>query len=120
MVDIQDCEKVVTENSTFYLGPSTKEYSEGYLELAPHTSLPIHNRTGSIETLTQYKGKSVMIVFDKEVGTNHLLTPKDHLEILPEGVWHIHSNPFESISITHWHFSGDIRSVIENIRKQKH
>jgi hypothetical protein len=116
MHPINDCETVTTDQAIFYLGPSTEEYSEGYLELAPHTSLPIHNRTGSIETVTQFKNKCVMVIFDESAGTNHLLDENDKLEIVPEGVWHIHANPFSVKSITHWRFKGDIRKVIKNIR----
>ena len=116
MTDISKCERVVTEQAVFYLGESNEQYSDGYLELAPHTSLTIHNREGSIENLTQSSGKCVMIVFDTEQGTNHLLHEGDGLTIKPEGAWHIHSNPFDETSITYWKFDGDIRNVIDAIR----
>lgn len=58
-----------------------------------------------------------MVVFDKSEGTNHKLDEGDKLRIEPEGVWHIHINPFEEQSLTYWCFEGDIRKIIESIRK---
>ncbi|HEQ65256.1 MAG TPA: hypothetical protein ENN64_00295 [bacterium] len=58
-----------------------------------------------------------MIIFDDKKGTNYLFNPKDELKIEPDGVWHIHANPFDEESITYWRFEGDIREVIDNIRK---
>jgi predicted dehydrogenase len=119
MFDITQCQKVeISKGAFYYLGPSTKEESVGYLELEPCTSLTLHNRLGGFENLTQVKGSCVMIVFDKPEGTNHKLDEGDELRIEPEGVWHIHTNPFDKPSLTYWHFEGDIRKVIEEIRKR--
>lgn len=117
MYDIKKCQKVKIEQGAFYLGESDKEKSVGYLELKPHTSLTLHNRLGGIENLTQVKGSCVMIVFDNPKGTNHRLDKRDKFKIEPEGVWHIHVNPFPKKSLTYWHFEGDIRKIIEDIRK---
>jgi hypothetical protein len=137
MFDIQKCQKIIMDQGAMYLGESTKEKSVGYLELKPYTSLNIHNRIGGvgylelkpytslnihnriggIENLIQVEGECVMIVFDTEEGTTHKLSAGDELSIKPEGVWHIHSNPFEKTSLTYWHFDGDIRHVIEEIKK---
>ncbi|MFC1780567.1 hypothetical protein ACFLY9_02640 [Patescibacteria group bacterium] len=117
MIQITKCEKVKTPQGAFYLGPSTKECSEGYLELKPYSSLTLHNRKGGIENLKQVEGRCIMIVFDKEGGTNHLLKEGDELTIEPEGVLHIHTNPFKKKCITYWKFEGDIRRIIEDIRK---
>lgn len=117
MQNISKCQKVPIDQGAFYLGESTKEKSVGYLELKPHTSLTLHNRLGGIENLTQVEGQCVMTIFDESAGTNHLLKKDDHLSIKPEGVWHIHSNPFDTGSLTYWHFDGDIRKIIEDIRK---
>jgi hypothetical protein len=105
------------EQGAFYLGESTEEKSVGYLELKPHTSLTIHNRLGGIENLTQVEGECVMIVFDVPTGSNHHLKKGDELKLVPEAVWHIHSNPFDNPSLTYWHFNGDIRKIIESIRQ---
>ena len=117
MYPLNKCQKVISGNATFYLGPSTKQKSDGYLKLKPRSSLSLHNREGGIEILTQVKGKCLMIVFDKPRGTNHFLKPGDKLAIKPKGVDHIHTNPFKEECLTYWHFDGDIRQVIENIKK---
>lgn len=117
MYDIKKCQKIEIEQGAFYLGESTKEKSVGYLELKPHTSLTLHNRWGGIENLIQVKGNCVMVIFDQPEGTNYKLDEGDKLKIEPEGAWHIHVNPFDKPSLTYWHFEGDIRKVIEAIRK---
>jgi len=117
MLPINHCQKVVSGKATFYFGPSTKEKSVGYLELQPQSSLALHNREGGIETVTQVKGQCVMIIFDRPQGANHLLKTGDKLIIKPKGVRHIHTNPFDKTCLTYWHFDGDIRKVIEAIRK---
>ena len=117
MFDLKKCDKIAIPQGNFYLGESTKEKSVGYLELEPHSSLTIHNRMGGIENLTQVKGVCVMIVFNNEKGTNYILSRNERLRIEPIGVWHIHCNPFDQISLTYWHFEGDIQKIIESIRK---
>lgn len=117
MYDIKKCQKIKIDQGFFCLGESTKDKSVGYLELKPNTSLNLHNRFGGIENLTQVKGNCVMVIFDKIKGTNYKLDEGDRLKIKPEGVWHIHINPFKKMSLTYWHFKGDIRKVIEVIRK---
>ncbi len=119
MHDITKCQKVeISKGAFYYLGPSTKEESIGYLELEPYSSLTIHSRLGGFENLAQVKGSCVMIVFDKPEGTNHKLAEGDELTIKPEGVWHIHTNPFDKTSLTYWRFEGDIRKVIDAIRRK--
>lgn len=59
-----------------------------------------------------------MIIFDRSEGTNYRLNERDKLSIKPEGVWHIHVNPFDQTSLTYWHFEGDIRGIVETIRKK--
>lgn len=117
MLDIKKCDKVIIDQGAFYLGESTREKSVGYLELKPRSSLTLHNRQGGIENLIQIKGSCVMIVFDSDKGTNYKLDENDKLSIKPEGVLHMHTNPFDKLSLTYWHFDGDIRKVIESIRQ---
>jgi len=120
MQDIKTCQKLEIEQGAFYLGESTEKKSVGYLELKPNTSLTLHNRLGGIENLTQVEGKCVMVVFATEKGENHLLEPTNKLSIKPEGVYHIHTNPYKEPSLTYWDFDGDIRHVIEDIRNNNH
>lgn len=117
MYDISKCQKVSINQGSFYLGESTEEKSVGYLELKPHTSLTLHNRLGGIENLIQVEGRCVITIFDKPGGANYILKKDDKLNITPEGVWHIHSNPFDVNSLTYWYFDGDIRKIIEDIKK---
>lgn len=119
MEDIKQFQKIEIPQGAFYLGESDKEKSVGYLELKPHSSLNLHNRWGSIENLIQVKGSCVMIIFNQPKGINHQLDKGDKLTIKPEGVWHIHANPFDQPSLTYWHFEGDIRKIIEAIKQGK-
>lgn len=73
MFDKVKCEKVEIEQGAFYLGESKEEYSVGYLELKPYTSLTLHNRLGGIENLTQVEGKCVMVIFKTIKGENYIL-----------------------------------------------
>jgi len=114
---IENCEKVEIPQGAFYLGTSDKDKSVGYLELKPHSSLILHNRFGGYENLTQVQGRCVMVIFDTEEGTNHLINKGDTFKIEPEGIWHIHVNPFKEKCLTYWHFEGDIRHVIKKIRQ---
>ncbi|KKP67516.1 MAG: hypothetical protein UR68_C0001G0098 [Candidatus Roizmanbacteria bacterium GW2011_GWA2_35_19] len=117
MQNIDTCEVVEIPQGKFYLGKSNKTFSQGYLELKPFSSLLIHNRPRGFENLTQVKNSCVMIVFDKPEGSTHKLNEKDKLRIVPEGTWHIHSNPSDKLSITYWYFEGDIRYIVDDIRK---
>jgi hypothetical protein len=117
MQNIKLCDKFKIKQGAFYFGESNNKYSEGYIELHPYSSLEIHNRTTGIENLTQIKGKCIMIVFNNLQGTNYLLKKGNKLQIKPKGTWHIHSNPFNKTSLTYWYFEGDIRKIIEHIKK---
>jgi hypothetical protein len=114
---IEECKKIEIPQGAMYLGESTEKRSVGYLELNPHSSLTLHNRIGGIENLIQVEGSCVMIVFSNPSGVNYTLNEGDTLRIDPEGVWHIHCNPFEKKSLTYWYFEGDIRHVIDAIVK---
>ncbi|MDD3647270.1 MAG: cupin domain-containing protein [Candidatus Dojkabacteria bacterium] len=117
MYDIEKCQNVKIAEGCFYLGPSTKEQSVGYLELNPYSSLPIHNRPTGIEKLTQVEGKCSIAIWDIERGRVVMLEEGMMLVLKPKGVWHIHANPSEEKSLTYWDFDGDIRSIISKIRK---
>ena len=120
MFDLKKCEKILSAQGAFYLGPSDEKRSVGYLELNPHSSLEIHNRPTAIENLTQVKGRCCMIVFFPK-GTKAIeLGAGDRLVIEPRGTWHIHANPFEKPSLTCWEAEGDIRHIIGAIRNAAH
>ena len=117
MYDINKCQKIKIDQGFFYLGSSDKERSVGYLELNPKTSLALHNRPTGIEKLTQIKESCSMIIYDSDEGRVVKLNAKDEIEIKPAGIWHIHCNPYDKISLTYWDFAGDIMNIIEAIRK---
>ncbi|MDO8611017.1 MAG: hypothetical protein Q7R95_10860 [bacterium] len=115
MFDINKCEKIILPQGAIYLGSSDEKKSVGYLELNPHTSLNIHNRP-AIENLTQIKGKSNMVIYNENKSETFLLHQGSKLKIKPEK-WHIHVNPYNEVSLTYWDFDGDIRKIIDNVRK---
>ena len=58
-----------------------------------------------------------MKLFDEEGNVEEVtLNEGDSLDI-SQGKFHIHSNPFEEESITFWKANGDIREIIDTIRK---
>jgi len=116
MYDIDKCQKIDLAQGVIYLGPSDKKKSVGYLELNPHTSLNLHNGP-AIENLTQVKGRCNMVVYFEEKGKTFLLNQGEKLTIPEPHTWHIHVNPYNEVSLTYWDFDGDIREIIENIRK---
>jgi|GEM_PF-5797028 len=58
-----------------------------------------------------------MVVFQRRGAKTFRLDEGDRLRIAPKGTWHIHANPFDKPSLTYWEAEGDIRKVIETIRK---
>src|SRR3990167_1593102 len=110
MYSISECQKILLPQGAIYIGRSNKNQSVGYVELNPHTSLTLHNRP-AVEKLTQVKNKCVMVIF-WEKPTLVTLNEKDSVTIKPKDTWHIHSNPFDKISLTYWDFDGDIRDII--------
>lgn len=116
MFDISNCQKVTIPQGALYLGLSNENKSVGYLELNPHQSLSLHNRP-AIEILTQVKGTCDMIVYKGGEAEVITLQEEESLTIEPEGTYHIHCNPYDKISLTYWEFDGDIREIIDDIRK---
>jgi quercetin dioxygenase-like cupin family protein len=114
MYDITKCQKVILPQGAIYLGSSDENKSVGYLELNPHTSLTLHNRP-AVENITQVKNKCEVVVFwDKE--HVNILNEGDTLSIRPAGIWHIHVNPYDEVSLTYWDFDGDIRELVNSIK----
>ena len=115
MYDINKCQKINLPQGAIYLGPSDENKSVGYLELNPYTSLTLHNRPAT-EKLTQVKGMSNMVIFNDEKGETNVLKVENTITINPT-IWHIHANPYNETSLTYWDFEGDIREIINTIRK---
>jgi len=121
MFPINQCQKIKIAQGFIYLGPSNERQSVGYLELNPKTSLTLHTRP-AVEKLTQVKGKCDMIVFDGgnkpvNVGGRIVLLNEEGKLVMKPDTLHIHSNPYDEKSLTYWDFDGDIREIIEAIRK---
>ena len=90
---------------------SDKQVSVGTLNLNPKQELPRHNRP-VLESLFQIKGKCVMKFDDEEL----TLKEGESVDIQPNR-FHIHSNPFDEVSVTLWKASGDIIEIISKIRE---
>lgn len=115
MYPIEKCEKVSLPQGNIYLGPSSEKRSDGYIELYPHASLPLHSRP-VMENLTQVAGKATMIIFrEKSDGIIMTMDVGDQMNI-PANAWHIHANLGETTSLQNWYFDGDIRAVVEGLR----
>ena len=95
---------------------SDKNLSVGTLELNPNRELSKHNRP-VLESLFQIKGKCLMKLFEEDGSVNEVtLNENDSIDI-PPNKYHIHSNPFNEMSITFWKASGDITEIINKIRE---
>ena len=95
---------------------SDENLSVGTLELDPKKELPKHNRP-VLESLFQIKGKCSMKLFEEDGRVNEVtLNEGDSIDI-PPNKYHIHSNPFDELSITFWKASGDITKIINKIRE---
>lgn len=93
-----------------------KDFSTGLLHLHPKSSLEKHNRPVD-EQLVQVYGTCVMRLFDGEEFKEIKLKEGDDL-LIPANKYHMHTNPFNSDSITAWRFDGDITEVIKYQRKK--
>lgn len=94
---------------------SDKNLSVGALWLDPKKELPKHNRP-VLESLFQLKGKSLIKIFEK-AGIKEVILKEDESIDIPPLKYHIHSNPYDEISITLWKFIGDVTEVINKIRE---
>jgi len=95
---------------------SDDKFSIGYLELNPGKELAKHNRP-VLEQLMQIKGACKIILYHEEEIKTITLNEGGNLDIKP-GQYHVHSNKDNTeISITLWKFNGDIRNIIDEIRK---
>jgi len=109
-------EKFELEQGNIMIAYSDKNLSVGTLELKPNKELAKHNRP-VLESLFQLKGKCVMKLFEEDGSVKKVILNKgESIDIAPLQ-FHIHSNESDEESITFWKASGDIREIIETIRK---
>ena len=101
----------------FYFSHSDQNFTTGVMEIPPHAELPKHNRPKAFENLIQISGKCLMKVFvaNDEI-IEHELSAGDTLR-MEKGQFHIHSNPFDEVSLTIFKAEGDITEVMKFIRE---
>lgn len=101
----------------FFFSHSSEKFTTGVMVIAPEKELQKHNRPLAVENLIQISGKCTMKLFNDDTEfTEHILMPGDYLQI-PQGVFHIHANPFKTESITLFRAQGDITEIMKNIRE---
>lgn len=76
----------------------------------------MHNRP-AIEKLTQVKNRGQVVIYMDKSSEIITLEEGESYTIKPANTWHIHVNPFDKVSLVYWDFEGNIKSIIENIRK---
>ena len=95
---------------------SDENFSLGFLEVNPDSEFKKHNRP-CVETLYQIKGNATMLLFDEDGNREEIaLSEGEELEI-SAGKYHIHSNRTAEPCIQMWKAKGDIRDILNNIRK---
>ena len=95
---------------------SDKNLSVGTLELNPKQELPKHNRP-VLESLFQIKGKCMIKLFEDENDVKEVVLEEGNSIDITPLKYHIHSNPYDEISITFWKANGDITEIINKIRE---
>ena len=101
---------------TIFTLHSTKEVSFGLLKLPQKTALPAHNRP-VLERLIQVQGKCMMKLMKNGKVSKEIVMKEGSVLRIPRNQYHIHTNPFNEVSITVWKFDGDITKTISRIRK---
>jgi quercetin dioxygenase-like cupin family protein len=104
----------------WYFSHSDKNVTTGLLILQPGAKLPKHQRPVSYESSVQISGKSRVMILksDSEVDIERtvMLSPGEQIR-LEKGHWHIHSNPFEEVSITLFKHIGDMTKAMQETRE---
>ncbi len=103
------------DTGRLFISHSDKKLSTGLLLLNPHTEFQKHNRPVQ-EQLVQVFGGCTIKIFENGEIKEISLKEGGKLKIRPNQ-YHIHSNPYNNISITLWKFDGDITEIIRNLRK---
>jgi quercetin dioxygenase-like cupin family protein len=104
----------------FSFSHSDQNFTTGVLTLSPGASLPVHNRPGGFENLTQIYGKCEILLFDEQNDSEPVRTLELNVNdtlVINRGRWHIHSNPTDGISITLFKLVGDITDIMNTLRK---
>ena len=108
-------EKYNLDQGNIMIAFSDENLSVGTLEINPKQELDKHNRPVP-ESLYQLRGKCVMKIFEEDGSEKEVVLSEGESLDIPPLTQHIHTNPFDDISLTFWKASGDIRDIIESIR----
>ncbi|RJO60014.1 cupin domain-containing protein [candidate division WS5 bacterium] len=95
---------------------SNNNMSVGYLEINPNSELKKHNRPCT-ECLYQIKGVATMVLFDEKDSTKELILKEGEEIEIPLGKYHIHANRTSEPCVQMWKAKGDIREILDEIRK---
>ena len=104
----------------FSFSHSDQNFTTGVLTLSPGARLPVHNRPGGFENLTQIYGKCEILLFDEQNDSEPVRTLELNVNdtlVMNRGRWHIHANPSDEISITLFKLVGDITDIMNTLRK---
>jgi quercetin dioxygenase-like cupin family protein len=103
----------------FSFSHSDQNFTTGVLTLSPGARLPVHNRPGGFENLTQIYGKCEILLFDEQNDSEPVRTLELNVNdtlVMNRGRWHIHANPSDEISITLFKLVGDITEIMSKLR----
>ncbi len=95
---------------------SDKNMSVGTLELNPKQELSKHDRP-VLESLLQIKGKCLMKLFEEDGSVKEVVLDEGESMDIPPGQLHMHTNPFDGVSVSLWKASGDITDILDKIRQ---
>ena len=95
---------------------SDENISFGYLEVNPKMEFKKHNRP-CLECLYQIKGTATMVLFDENDNEEEIILNEGEEMEIPLGKNHIHANRGSEICISMWKAKGDIREILDNIRR---
>lgn len=86
--------------------------------MQPGAELPKHNRPTAFENLMQVSGRCKMVLLSDEgqVQEERVLEHPDAIRF-EKGQWHIHSNPFDEVSVTLFKGEGDITAIVQKVRE---
>lgn len=104
-------------SSRFYFSWSDDKLTTGVLVLQPGAALPKHQRPHAIENDVQVIGKCLMTIFDGKDNKKEVEILEGEGVRIPKGQWHIHGNPYDTVSVTLFKAEGDILEVMRLLRE---
>jgi quercetin dioxygenase-like cupin family protein len=95
---------------------SDENLSVGTLEINPNQELSKHDRP-VLESLFQLRGKCMIKLFGEDGSVKEMVLGEGESMDIPPKSQHMHTNPFDEVSLTFWKASGDITEIINKIRE---